>query len=124
MLKFELMTLSPFSLTKKFSDHILIPEGGYGKQGVKGAALISRFYKTKKFTHICCAAGTATTLAGLINSLSNNQQVVGFSAIKNINELKNRIDSLTGSHKNYTLLNDYCFGGYAKKNAPMRSACK
>jgi 1-aminocyclopropane-1-carboxylate deaminase len=68
-------------LIEKYGDHILIPEGGYSKQGVDGAALITDFYNNANFTHICSAVGTATTLAGLIRSTKTHQKVIGFSAL-------------------------------------------
>ncbi|HEY8690792.1 MAG TPA: pyridoxal-phosphate dependent enzyme [Chitinophagaceae bacterium] len=103
-------------LTGKFGDHVLIPEGGYSKQGVDGAALISNFYSAD-FTHICCAVGTATTLAGLINSSYVSQHIIGFSALKGLTDFENRIQFLIGKllDKKYSLNNDYHFGGYAKK---------
>lgn len=111
------------NLTDKFGDHILIPEGGYSKEGVAGAALISNFYNTQGFTHICCAVGTATTLAGLIRSSSAPQHIIGFSAIKEMNDLEKRIQFLLGDsiHNNYSLNNDYHFGGYAKNNNELIS---
>ena len=110
-------------LQNKFGDQILIPEGGYSKAGVRGAALISQFYKMKEYTHICCAVGTATTLAGLISSSQQAQQVIGFSAIKNLNDFEKRIQFLIGNiiPKNYSLIGDYNFGGYAKRNDELIS---
>ena len=104
-------------LTHKFGDHILIPEGGYNKEGADGAALISGFYRDKDFTHICCAVGTATTLAGVISTSLPSQHVIGFSAIKQLDDFESRIQFLFGNaiHKNYSLNNKYHFGGYAKK---------
>ena len=109
-------------LTDKFGDHILIPEGGYSKDGVTGAALISNFYQPEKFDYICCSVGTATTLAGLINSSpSLNQNFLGFSAIKSYPDFENRIQYLLEKplDKNITLFEEYHFGGYAKKTAEL-----
>jgi 1-aminocyclopropane-1-carboxylate deaminase len=110
-------------LQDKFGDHVLIPEGGYSKQGVKGAALIQGFYKEKKFTHVCCAVGTATTLAGLITSATADQQIIGFSVLKGFNDFEERIQFLFGTspHKKYFLIPNYHFGGYAKKTPELLS---
>jgi 1-aminocyclopropane-1-carboxylate deaminase/D-cysteine desulfhydrase-like pyridoxal-dependent ACC family enzyme len=104
------------SLEKKFGEHILIPEGGFNQQGVKGAAMITDHFKSKNYTHICCAIGTATTFAGLITSSSNTQQVIGFPALKNMNDINDRIKHLSVNieNKHYELIGDYHFGGYAK----------
>jgi 1-aminocyclopropane-1-carboxylate deaminase/D-cysteine desulfhydrase-like pyridoxal-dependent ACC family enzyme len=108
-------------LIYKLGDHILIPEGGFSKEGTDGAALISNFYSSGGFTHICCAVGTATTLAGLISSSLPSQQLIGFSAIKNLDDFEKRIQLLLGTlpNKNYSLNNDYHFGGYAKKTEEL-----
>lgn len=110
------------NLRDKFGDHILIPEGGYSKHGVDGAALISNFYSAD-FTHICCAVGTATTLAGIIRSSSTEQKIIGFSALKELADFESRIQFLHGKplHKKYSLINDYHFGGYAKKTDELIS---
>ncbi|MEO5783855.1 MAG: pyridoxal-phosphate dependent enzyme [Ginsengibacter sp.] len=105
-------------LIHKLGDHILIPEGGFSKEGSDGAALISNFYYNQSFTHICCAVGTATTLAGLISSSLPAQDIIGFSSIKQLNDFEKRIHFLLGNsgNENYSLNNDHHFGGYAKKN--------
>lgn len=111
------------SLGDKFGPHVLIPEGGYNKEGVNGASLISNFYPGEKYTHICCAVGTATTLAGLIKTSTPTQQLLGFSAIKNLSDFKERIQFLLVNNikENYSLINDNYFGGYAKKTPELIS---
>lgn len=103
-------------LFEKYKDHILIPEGGYSKPGVDGAALISKYYNDTSCTHICCAVGTATTLAGLIRASSPEQKIIGFSALKGLTDFESRIQFLLGKtfEKKYSLNNDYHFGGFAK----------
>ena len=49
-------------------DSLLIPEGGAGMEGLRGAEEILSFVPQQKYTHICTAVGTGTTLAGIINS--------------------------------------------------------
>ena len=111
------------NLTNKYGDHVLIPEGGYSKQGVDGAALMSKFYTNTNCTHICCAVGTATTLSGLIRSSSHSQKIIGFSALKQLTDFDKRIQFLLGKplDKKYSLNNDYHFGGYAKSTDELIS---
>jgi 1-aminocyclopropane-1-carboxylate deaminase/D-cysteine desulfhydrase-like pyridoxal-dependent ACC family enzyme len=108
-------------LKREFGDCILIPEGGYGNEGLEGAALISNFYSGKEFSHICCSAGTATTLAGLIKTSIATQTVIGFSALKGVTDFEERIMYLTGklSNRKFCLRHDYHFGGYAKKTTEL-----
>jgi 1-aminocyclopropane-1-carboxylate deaminase len=104
----------PFSLT---NDMQLIPEGGQGPVGVKGAEEILDRCDKNIYTHICCATGTSTMMAGLINSSAEQQQVIGVSSMKNNkglwNEIKKQL-SKENSVRNFELLHDYHFGGYAK----------
>lgn len=110
------------SINKKFGEHTLIPEGGFGQHGVRGAAIISDYFKDEDYTHVCCSVGTATTLAGIVSSASIAQQIIGFSALKNIDDLKIRMQHLSFDHKtNYNIAGDYHFGGYAKKTDELIS---
>lgn len=110
-------------LKKKYGAFTFIPEGGYHSLGAKGAALIYNSFDATAYTHICTAAGTATTLAGLLSAATNNQTIIGVNVLKGINDSKKRLAYLTGysDYKNLVLLNDYHFGGYAKKNDELIS---
>ncbi|MEO6610680.1 MAG: pyridoxal-phosphate dependent enzyme [Chitinophagaceae bacterium] len=96
-------------------DYFTIPEGGYGFPGVKGAATILDFVTKEEYTHICCAAGTGTMLAGLLQASAPANHITGISVLKNNRELEKKIDALVpGQKKSFTILHDYHFGGYAK----------
>jgi len=98
-----------------------IDEGGFGEPGARGAAQIMDFTKGD-FTHCCCAAGTGTMMAGLANNLSPSQILIGISVLKNNHALENNVGSLfTGKHKNWEIIHDYHFGGYAKYTAALIS---
>jgi 1-aminocyclopropane-1-carboxylate deaminase len=103
-------------LQLKYGDHVLIPEGGFSEEGIKGAEVIYSYITNEKYTHICCAIGTATTFAGLIKAAASSQQVIGFSALRKL-DIEPRLIYLlkNSSQKNYSLIEDYHFGGYAKK---------
>lgn len=107
------------NLLEKYPDYIIIPEGGFAHDGMKGAALIPALYKSDDYTHICCAVGTATTLAGLISS-SEKENITGFSVLKNFNDLEERLKILLNCPtKNYSIISNYHFGGYAKRNEEL-----
>ena len=108
------------ALTKKYGDHTLIPEGGFSKNGANGAKLICNYFSLKNFSHVCCAVGTATTLAGLINGSKNETEIIGFSALKNLNDIDVRLKELkVDAAKKYSFNGDYHFGGYAKKTKEL-----
>ena len=98
-------------LKVKFGDFYLIPEGGTNKLAVKGAEDILEINDTQDY--ICCSVGTGGTIAGLVNSINKNQQVIGFPAIKGASLLKKNIKFWTENSR-WKLVNSYSFGGYAK----------
>jgi 1-aminocyclopropane-1-carboxylate deaminase len=108
------------SLTKKYGDHTLIPEGGFSPKGAKGAKLIMDYFNSEKFTHICCPIGTATTFGGLVNGCESEAELMGFCVLKNLNDIESRLIELkVDQAKKYSFNGDYHFGGYAKKTAGL-----
>ena len=67
----------------------------------------------KDFDYICTCVGTGGTIAGIVNSSSENQKVLGFLAL-NTNYLEKHIADFTNHKTNWQLINDYHFGGYGK----------
>ena len=97
------------------SELYFINEGGYGIKGAEGAATIYGHCEKDNYTHICCAAGTGTMMAGLINGALKTRQVVGISVLKNNGELEKNVSQLLLTReKNFYIIHDYHFGGYAK----------
>ncbi|MGZ8557064.1 MAG: 1-aminocyclopropane-1-carboxylate deaminase/D-cysteine desulfhydrase [Chitinophagaceae bacterium] len=99
----------------------LINEGGYGETGAKGASTILN-YCNKPFTHYCCAVGTGTMMAGIVNVVSPGQQVTGISVLKNNVPLEKKIKTLLINKEiSWQLIHDYSFGGYAKHQPALLS---
>jgi len=99
-----------------YGEHILIPEGGFSIKGKEGAGLIHQYFSDKNFTHVCLPVGTATTFAGLVDSNKNETEIMGFSVLKNLNDIEKRFEELkVNRQKKYSFISDYHFGGYAKK---------
>ncbi|MDB5277698.1 MAG: hypothetical protein JWR61_2653 [Ferruginibacter sp.] len=103
---------------EEWKNFTLVPEGGYHAKGAAGAALITQLIE-EDTTHICTALGTATTLAGLMKGAKKKQQIVGVPVLKGMTDIDKRIAYLTGTPNTATLLNDYHFGGYAKKTPAL-----
>jgi 1-aminocyclopropane-1-carboxylate deaminase len=92
----------------------LVPEGGRGPLGAQGAASIHE-YIPAGVTHICCAVGTGTMIAGLANGANNTQQVIGISVLKNNHSISQEIQELrTDDRDNIVLDHRFHFGGYAR----------
>ena len=97
---------------------IVIPEGGYDPSGALGASQIMNALKSMEASHICTAIGTATTLAGLCAAAEDHQSIIGVPALKNMNDISERIQHLLPDQK-YTqpiIWEHQLAPGYAKWN--------
>ncbi|TAH08827.1 MAG: pyridoxal-phosphate dependent enzyme [Sphingobacteriia bacterium] len=96
-------------------DWYWINEGGYGKIGAKGASTIFNTVDLNSFTHIVCAVGTGTMMAGLIDAANCHQQIIGISVLKNNFSIEAEVKYLLKKKDQpITIFYDYHFGGYAK----------
>lgn len=104
-------------------DCLIIPEGGYGSAGAEGAMGILSENETGAYSHLLCAVGTGTTLAGLIMAAKKGQKLIGIPVLKNAHSLRVEINALLPREKHdaFELIEEYHFGGYAKKTAALLS---
>ncbi len=100
-----------------FGEVYLVPEGGTNSLAVLGCEEILTA-KDQDFNYICCAVGTGGTIAGLINSAKEQQEVLGFPALKG-DFLSKEITPYLKGNVCWSLQNDYHFGGYAKYNSAL-----
>lgn len=109
------------SLRERFGRFHLIPEGGADALGVKGCTEILPEV-AEEYDIVACAAGTGTTLAGLLLSLPKGKQLMGFPALKGGEFLRDEILRLYGESgirpasgpEALRLETRYHFGGYAQ----------
>ena len=94
------------TIKKELPGYYIIPEGGAGKEGEKGAAEILNYADGNYYTHIACAVGTGTMFNGIREAISSRQNILGVVVLKGWKK-ENAID-------NAGLLLDFHFGGYAK----------
>ncbi len=106
------------SLKVEFGDFYHIPEGGTNALAIKGCEEIL-VDSDKNFDFICCSVGTGGTISGLINCSKLSQQVLGFPALKG-SFLQQDICKFV-KQDNWSLINEYHFGGYAKINTELIS---
>jgi 1-aminocyclopropane-1-carboxylate deaminase len=104
----------PAAVHERFYDFYTINEGGYGVKGAEGAmAILSNEHRS--YTHIMAAVGTGTTLAGLIKASGENQVIIGIPVLKNNFSIQKEIeDLLPAGKRNFILMPEFHFGGYAK----------
>lgn len=102
--------------TALFPDAYIVPEGGHNAAGAEGCEEILAIRDVSAFTHIICAVGTGTTLAGLINSAGPQQQLRGYVVLKGAEYLSAEVESLLKKEHaaQWNLVHEHHGGGYAK----------
>lgn len=109
------------ALQEKYPDYFVVPQGGQSHLGVLGAAEILQLAPIESYSHICCATGTGTMLAGLVHAALPHQQVIGICSLKMPDSENNSLNAFvkpyleTAPFKKYSIFYDYHFGGYARK---------
>jgi 1-aminocyclopropane-1-carboxylate deaminase len=110
------------ALTEQFHNPYIIPEGGANELGRKGAGDIAKFISSN-YNIICLSVGTGTTFAGLRDVLNTDQELIGFAPMKGGKYLEKDIRSwLSASQdKNWSITDQYHFGGFGKTNTLLAS---
>ena len=106
-------------LRDRFGNFYLLPEGGSNELAVKGCREILDHVHID-FDLICCPVGSGGTLAGIASSLRGGQRALGFVTLKGAGYLDEVVTRLIESStkgvivsKNFGLIHDYHFGGFA-----------
>lgn len=106
----------------EYGRNYFIPEGGGGEKGIRACEeiLASPLIKVEKLTHIFCAAGSGTMLAGLAKYLEKNSlncKLVGISAVKKTQHLVQLLQLYAPDlyqSGNVQLIGDSVFKGFGK----------
>ncbi|MFM7221899.1 MAG: 1-aminocyclopropane-1-carboxylate deaminase/D-cysteine desulfhydrase [Bacteroidota bacterium] len=105
------------------SNHLFIPQGGFGRLGMMGAATMLDDLDASRYDILVAAAGTGTMAAGLISRLHPYQQLEIISVLKGSNTLEEDILSLLPEeeqkHKKYQIHYRFHEGGYARHTAAL-----
>lgn len=133
------------ALQEKYPDYFIVPQGGQSHLGVLGAAEILQLAPIESYSHICCATGTGTMLAGLVHAALPHQQVIGICSLKMPDGENNTLNAFVKPYaalpahpasppaggggefsnhqpvKNYKIFYNYHFGGYARKTGELIS---
>lgn len=121
-------------LKKQFGNFYLIPEGGTSTVAIEGVKeFAQQLTKEIDVEYVCCACGTGGTLAGIIKGFPE-KKVIGFSSLKGdflseevrrllteevVGEKVKRLESGTELVKNWEVISEYHFGGYAKYTSEL-----
>ncbi|MFA6050975.1 MAG: pyridoxal-phosphate dependent enzyme [Methylobacter sp.] len=96
-----------------------LPEGGAQALALKGVAELVNEIEIP-YDVLCVPCGTGTTLAGIIDAVSEQVSVLGFAALKNAGFLAAEVEAMLSQPRNNWQINlDYHFGGFAKTNAEL-----
>jgi D-cysteine desulfhydrase len=110
-------------LQSAYPDYYIVPQGGQSHLGVLGAAEILQLTQIKSYSHVSCATGTGTMLAGLVHAALPHQQVIGICSLKmpadDDNSLNSFVKPYAANEKHFTIFYDYHFGGYARKTGEL-----
>lgn len=129
-------------LQQQHPDFFIVPQGGQSHLGVLGAAEILQLAEPiKSYSHISCATGTGTMLAGLVHAALPHQQIIGICTLKMPDGDNNSLNTFVKPYaaaplpisplkgggeflidrpvKKYTIFYDYHFGGYARKTGEL-----
>jgi 1-aminocyclopropane-1-carboxylate deaminase/D-cysteine desulfhydrase-like pyridoxal-dependent ACC family enzyme len=107
-------------LRKEFGEFYLIPEGGTNAHAIKGCEeWAHRIREVEDFDYLCLPVGTAGTMAGMVNVLTD-KSIIGFSSLKGGDFLKEKMKQwLTHDINNWQIRTEYHFGGYAKVKSDL-----
>lgn len=101
-------------------EYFIIPEGGSNYEGMIGCAeIITNNDHIYDVVSVSC--GTGATAAGILTSLQPNQQLLGFSVLKDGGSLEENILRLCGNkiRAQWKIEHDFHFGGYAKNTSEL-----
>jgi len=99
-------------------DTYWISEGAFDQLAVKGS-IESLMELNEQYDYLLIACATGTSLAGYcagVSRLALTTKVVGVSVLKNDDEIERHVALLAGGDEKPIVINDYDFGGYAKRN--------
>ncbi len=116
------------NIVSHFDTSFILEEGGSNSEGVKGCAEIV-FKDDEKFTHIAVACGTGTTAAGILTAMHSNQNLIGFSVLRDQGKLETSISEqlldsgVKNNFANWHIEHNFHFGGYAKTTEELNNFC-
>lgn len=107
-------------------EYYIIPEGGSNTLAIKGVAAVVEEIEEDLGSppdYISIACGTGATMSGVISGLNGRSQALGVVVLKGSfmsDEIKKFLSLIQKDHlDNWSLSEDFHFGGYAKFKPPL-----
>lgn len=105
--------------------YYFVPEGGANPEGILGCEeIFGNELIDLDVTDVVCAVGTATTLCGIIRSVSPHIRVHGIAALRNAGYLENTIREEVGNRDNWYLHTDYAGKGFGRADEKLYEIMK
>jgi 1-aminocyclopropane-1-carboxylate deaminase len=105
----------PEAVQASAADWTIVPEGGFGPEGLRGAESIAATTDISHYSHLLVAVGTGTTLAGLIAGSGEQCTCIGINVLRNPGAEKDVAALLPpGLHDRIRILHHFHEGGYAR----------
>lgn len=106
------------TLGRMYNNSHIIPEGGSNDLGFLGCKEIGSEEDLSNYTHVCIAAGTGCTAAGIISS--GCQKIEVYPALKG-DFMEGEIRKWIGAKSEFDLIRNYHFDGYARTSNSLIS---
>lgn len=110
-------------LALRFPEAFIIPEGGSNNLGLQGCReIVSYPNPTQSYSHLVCACGTGTTLAGLVSGLKSGQKALGISVLAGnflSKDAGNQLAAIDCQTQDWEINSSFHFGGYARISGPL-----
>jgi 1-aminocyclopropane-1-carboxylate deaminase/D-cysteine desulfhydrase-like pyridoxal-dependent ACC family enzyme len=111
-------------LLELYPQACIIPEGGAGNQGIRGA--MEMVSENEEYDFIILPVATGTTLAGIAKKLAGSKvKIIGIQVLKGQNAIKKQLMESAAfdlnEYPNVCIIEDYHMGGYAKTNSALIS---
>lgn len=105
-------------IIRNYDNPYIIPEGGANSLGTKGVEEIMTELKKQipDVNYIVVPAGTGTTAAGIIEKSNPGQKIFVINVLKHDGMNDMIASQLSVRRTNWTVINDYHMGGFAKVN--------
>jgi 1-aminocyclopropane-1-carboxylate deaminase/D-cysteine desulfhydrase-like pyridoxal-dependent ACC family enzyme len=110
-------------LEQQYPEFLVVNEGGQGATGALGAAEILQLVPdSQNYSHILCAVGTGTMLAGLALAAHPAQQLIGISSLKGKEEQLSAIEQWFPQLTDRLEINTaFHFGGFGRHTTALTS---
>ncbi len=100
------------NMKRCFPGFYIIPEGGANHLGIEGCKAI--LHERESWDIVAVSCGTGSTMAGLIHSVSDDTLVLGFPALKNSEDISQKISLWCPGRYQWRIECGYHFGGFAR----------